>query len=133
MAKAGHKILLLEKKVFPRDKYCGDAVCKTGIEILHEMGLFDDLVKNKKAHVVRVQSDCNILLEVNVPSRNRISALLFFFFGVQADSGGLCSPGGLSYVGRSKEILGEIPAALACKRIHLDDALAKAAKRYVIL
>ena len=47
----------------------------------------------------------------------------------QADSGGLCSPGGLSYVGRTKEILGEIPAAMACKRIHLDEAIARAAAR----
>ena len=48
---------------------------------------------------------------------------------LQADSGGLCSPGGLSYIGRSKEVLGEIPAAIACKRIHLDAAVAMAAKR----
>lgn len=52
LAKEGHKVLLLEKKTFPRDKYCGDAVCKTGIEILHEMELFHELVDNNKAHVV---------------------------------------------------------------------------------
>lgn len=46
----------------------------------------------------------------------------------QADCGGMVSPSGLSYVGRSKEILGEIPAAIACKRIHLDEAIAMAAK-----
>lgn len=50
LAKQGRKILLLEKKVFPRDKYCGDAVCKTAIEILHEMGVYDELVK--KCHIV---------------------------------------------------------------------------------
>ena len=48
---------------------------------------------------------------------------------VQADNGGLVSPGGVSYIGRSKEHLGEIPAAIACKRIHLDEAIAKAAKK----
>lgn len=42
------------------------------------------------------------------------------------------SPGGLSYIGRSKEVLGEIPAAIACKRIHLDEAIAKAAQRYFL-
>ena len=47
---------------------------------------------------------------------------------VQADCGGMCSPGGLTYIGRSKEILGEIPAALACKRIILDEALARRAQ-----
>ncbi|KAL5489663.1 hypothetical protein EMCRGX_G018781 [Ephydatia muelleri] len=51
LAKQGWKIALLEKKQFPRDKICGDAVCKTGIEILMEMGLYDTLVKEKKAHV----------------------------------------------------------------------------------
>lgn len=41
----------------------------------------------------------------------------------------MCSPSGLSYIGRSKQHLGEIPAAIACKRIHLDNAIAMAAKR----
>lgn len=97
LAQKGWKVLLLEKKKFPRDKYCGDAVCKTAIEILIEMGVYENLIKEKKAHI--------------------------------ADSGGLCSPGGLSYVGRSKEELGEIPAAIACKRILLDESIAMAAKR----
>jgi len=38
------------------------------------------------------------------------------------------SPSGLSYIGRSKELLGRIPAAVAIKRIHLDEAIARAAK-----
>lgn len=97
LAKLGWKCLLLEKKKFPRDKYCGDAVCKTAIEILMEMGIYEQLIKENKAHV--------------------------------SDNGGMCSPGGLSYIGRSKEGFGEIPAALACKRQHLDEAIAKNAKR----
>ena len=52
LAKAGLKVLLLEKKKFPRDKYCGDAVCKTAIEILDEMGLLEKLLKENKALVV---------------------------------------------------------------------------------
>ena len=50
----------------------------------------------------------------------------------KADCGGMVSPNGLSYIGRSKEILGDIPAALACKRIHLDEAIAMAAKRLIL-
>ena len=38
------------------------------------------------------------------------------------------SPGGLSYIGKSKEILGEIPGAVAIKRIILDEALARKAQ-----
>ena len=52
LAKAGKKVLLLEKKKFPRDKICGDAVCKTAIEILHEMGIYQELIKENKALVV---------------------------------------------------------------------------------
>ena len=47
----------------------------------------------------------------------------------QADSGGMVSPGGLSYIGRSKEILGEIPGAIAIKRINLDEKLARACQK----
>ncbi len=43
----------------------------------------------------------------------------------------MVSPSGISYIGRSAELLGEVPAALACKRIHLDNAIAMAAKRLV--
>jgi hypothetical protein len=46
-------VLLLEKKKFPREKYCGDAVCKTAIEILHEMGIYKKLIAENKARVVR--------------------------------------------------------------------------------
>ncbi len=44
--------MCLEKKEFPRDKFCGDAVCKTAIEILDEMGIYEKLIKENKAHVV---------------------------------------------------------------------------------
>ena len=50
--KAGVKTLLLEKKKFPRDKYCGDAVCKTAIEILDEMGIYEKLLEENKAKIV---------------------------------------------------------------------------------
>ena len=47
----------------------------------------------------------------------------------QADAGGMCSPSGLSFILRSKEKMGKVPAAIACKRIHLDEAIALAAKQ----
>lgn len=46
-----------------------------------------------------------------------------------SDSGGFVSPGGLSFVGRSHQVLGSIPAAIACKRILLDEEIAMAAKK----
>ena len=53
LGKLGRKVLLLEKKTFPRDKYCGDAVCKIAVQILHEMGLYEQLLRENKAYVVR--------------------------------------------------------------------------------
>jgi len=44
----------------------------------------------------------------------------------------MVSPGGLSYIGCSKELLGTIPAAIAIKRTLLDEAIAMCAKKSVI-
>ena len=54
LAKAGKKVLLLEKKKFPRDKICGDACVKTAVEILMDMGIYGQLIRENKAHVVSV-------------------------------------------------------------------------------
>ena len=53
MGKKGRKVLLLDKATFPRDKICGDALCKTGIEIIHEMGVYEELKKENKINIVR--------------------------------------------------------------------------------
>lgn len=50
MAKAGIKVALLEKETFPRDKYCGDAVCTPAINILEDMGIMKELIDNNEAH-----------------------------------------------------------------------------------
>jgi len=57
--KAGCKTLLLEKKKFPREKYCGDAVCKTAIEILDEMGIYQQLLDEDKAKIVSTVFYCS--------------------------------------------------------------------------
>jgi len=49
MAKGGAKVALLEKEKFPRDKYCGDAVCTPAIKILQEMGVMQELVESNEA------------------------------------------------------------------------------------
>ena len=46
---------------------------------------------------------------------------------LQAHNGGLVSPSGLSFIGNTYLKPGEIPAAAACKRMVLDEAIAKAA------
>lgn len=50
LAKNGAKVALLEKETFPRDKYCGDAVCTPALHILEEMGVLKELVDNNEAH-----------------------------------------------------------------------------------
>ena len=50
MGKAGAKVVLLEKETFPRDKYCGDAVCTPAIRVLEEMGVLQQLIDNNEAH-----------------------------------------------------------------------------------
>lgn len=52
LAKMGRKVLVLEKKKFPRDKICGDALVKRAIEILDEMGVYEQLLKESKLFVV---------------------------------------------------------------------------------
>lgn len=96
LAKQGAKVALLDKEKFPRDKYCGDAVCTPAIRILEDMGVLKELVDNNEAHF--------------------------------ADAGGFVSPMGISYIGASKEKLGEA-ACCAVKRINLDIRIAKAAAR----
>eukprot|EP00879_Flechtneria_rotunda_P026411 GHRR01028160.1.p1 GENE.GHRR01028160.1~~GHRR01028160.1.p1 ORF type:complete len:388 (+),score=119.24 GHRR01028160.1:77-1240(+) len=93
-AKGGGKVALLDKATFPRDKYCGDAVCTPAIRILEDMGVLQELLNNNEAHF--------------------------------ADAGGFVSPKGISYIGASKEKLGEA-ACCAVKRIHLDARIARKA------
>jgi hypothetical protein len=49
LTRAGAKVALLEKETFPRDKYCGDAVCTPAIRILEDMGVLKELMDNDEA------------------------------------------------------------------------------------
>jgi flavin-dependent dehydrogenase len=39
LAEAGHHVVVLEKKRFPREKTCGDGLTPRAVRQLHEMGL----------------------------------------------------------------------------------------------
>jgi len=45
-AKAGLKVAILERKSFPRDKFCGDAICVPAMRILKDMDLLKELETN---------------------------------------------------------------------------------------
>src|SRR6516162_3514051 len=47
LAKAGKRALLLEKKQFPRDKLCGDAVCTNAQTHLRRMGVLQAIERQR--------------------------------------------------------------------------------------
>lgn len=43
-------MVILDKEHFPRDKYCGDAVCTPALRILEDMGVMEVLRTNNECH-----------------------------------------------------------------------------------
>src|SRR5216683_5839449 len=43
LAQAGHDVVLLEKKRYPREKTCGDGLTPRSVKELHDMGLAEEL------------------------------------------------------------------------------------------
>ncbi|MBL8953626.1 MAG: NAD(P)/FAD-dependent oxidoreductase [Myxococcaceae bacterium] len=50
LAKAGKKVLVLEKRKFPRDKICGDAVCLNAQNHMAKMGVLQEIEAEKKGN-----------------------------------------------------------------------------------
>ena len=46
LARRGIRVLLLEKKAFPRDKLCGDAICSRALMHLERMGVCRQILEN---------------------------------------------------------------------------------------
>jgi len=53
LALQGKSVLLLEKKTFPRDKLCGDAVVPRAQVHLREMGVLDEIIDNNEGVYAR--------------------------------------------------------------------------------
>lgn len=47
MGRKGMRVLLLDKASFPRDKICGDAISGKSVDVLRELGMLDDLVRDE--------------------------------------------------------------------------------------
>ena len=45
LAEAGHDVLVLEKKRYPREKTCGDGLTPRSVKQLHDIGLAEELAK----------------------------------------------------------------------------------------
>jgi len=57
LAKAGHKVFLLDKCEFPREKVCGDSITPRGVRILEDMGVVPKLEgRFKETKGVRIYS-----------------------------------------------------------------------------
>lgn len=54
LASAGAKVLVLEKKVFPRAKTCGDGLTPRAVKVLQELGLEDRMGSYKRVRGLRV-------------------------------------------------------------------------------
>lgn len=53
LAEAGHDVLLVEKKVFPREKTCGDGLTPRSVRQLEDMGLSDALTQHHRFEGMR--------------------------------------------------------------------------------
>ncbi|MCU1463405.1 MAG: geranylgeranyl reductase family protein [Acidimicrobiales bacterium] len=53
LAEAGHDVLLVEKKHFPREKTCGDGLTPRAVKQLDDMGLADQLSHHHRFHGLR--------------------------------------------------------------------------------
>jgi geranylgeranyl reductase family protein len=99
LGKNGHKVLLLEKKQFPREKYCGDAVARGAQVILREMGVLQEIENENKGFYAQ--------------SGGFVSPCGNSFIGNSA----------------VELKLGNGGAVIAIKRIVMDEKIANAAKR----
>jgi menaquinone-9 beta-reductase len=48
LAEAGHDVLLVEKKRYPREKTCGDGLTPRSVRQLYDLGLADEMVKHHR-------------------------------------------------------------------------------------
>jgi menaquinone-9 beta-reductase len=54
LARLGRKVLLLDRQAFPRDKSCGDALTRSAVQILAEMGVLPALATARRTHGLRI-------------------------------------------------------------------------------
>ncbi|KYQ89679.1 putative CMF receptor [Tieghemostelium lacteum] len=102
LAREGRSVALLEKKKFPRDKFCGDAVATMAQDILRDMGVMKEIVDENLGHFAQNGGFVS-------PNGNS-------FIGNSAKE-------------LKRDAKYNRGAVIAIKRIVLDEKVAKAAKR----
>jgi len=66
LAESGLKVVLLDKKIFPRDKTCGDLVTAEGLQVLERMGLGEWTTGFKQVSALRFTSPDSAILDTPV-------------------------------------------------------------------
>ena len=73
---------------------------------------------------------CSLYVHVHPCTVELLRMYIRTYTTLQIDYGGLVSPSGLSFVGHTHELFGEIPGAVVCKRVVLDKVISRTAQRY---
>ena len=71
LARDGHQVTLVEKKEFPRDKTCGDALTPRAIVQLQEMGFDFDVPRFHKITGLRSYAGDDMMIEMPWPDHSR--------------------------------------------------------------
>ncbi len=75
LSRCSWKVLLIEKSEFPRTKVCGGFVGPENIELLQEMGVYDDLLLQGAEKVDRVCLSASNGAQVRIPIASNSSSL----------------------------------------------------------
>jgi len=72
LAKAGKKILLVDKVLFPRDKTCGDAQGRRAANIMKELGIYEEYAQlpGQKIYGLTLSSPNGTQVHLDVADRN---------------------------------------------------------------
>ena len=66
LAERGHRVLVVEKKRFPRDKTCGDGLTPRAVRQLHDMGLAEPLGRYQRCDGLRANAH-DLTIEMRWP------------------------------------------------------------------
>jgi geranylgeranyl reductase family protein len=66
LAERGHRVLVVERKRFPRDKTCGDGLTPRAVRQLHDMGLAEPLARYQRYDGLRANAH-DITIEMRWP------------------------------------------------------------------
>src|ERR1700737_2374335 len=74
LAQAGWSVAIVEKKIFPRRKVCGEFISATSLPLLHRLGVADFYINHAGPEIQRVGLFAGeTILISNMPSVNSLS------------------------------------------------------------